>query len=161
MHALLVTNNKTLAENASTQNAQWQETQKANREELARANRDFTLELRNKFADLEKRETELVKSTEKKLEEVRNTVDEKLTQTLSNRLGESFETVGTQLIEVQKGLCEMQTIATDVGGLKKALSNVKLRGGVGEVQLAMIRTNTRTQPIRRQCAHQTGQYIAR
>jgi DNA recombination protein RmuC len=42
------------------------------------------------------------------------------------------------LIEVQKGLGEMQTIATDVGGLKKVLSNVKLRGGVGEVQLALL-----------------------
>jgi DNA recombination protein RmuC len=79
-----------------------------------------------------------VAATEKKLEEMRATVDEKLTKTLSERLGESFETVGKQLIEVQKGLGEMQTIATDVGGLKKVLSNVKLRGGVGEVQLAMI-----------------------
>ncbi|MBS1632384.1 MAG: DNA recombination protein RmuC, partial [Bacteroidetes bacterium] len=56
----------------------------------------------------------------------------------SERLGQSFETVGKQLIEVQKGLGEMQTIASDVGGLKKVLSNVKLRGGVGEVQLAML-----------------------
>jgi DNA recombination protein RmuC len=93
---------------------------------------------RAKFADLEKRQTDLVVSTEKKLEEMRATVDEKLTKTLSDRLGESFETVGKQLIEVQKGLGEMQTIATDVGGLKKVLSNVKLRGGVGEVQLGMI-----------------------
>lgn len=93
---------------------------------------------RTKFADLEKRQTDLVASTEKKLEEMRATVDEKLTKTLSDRLWESFETVGKQLIEVQKGLGEMQTIATDVGGLKKVLSNVKLRGGVGEVQLAMI-----------------------
>jgi DNA recombination protein RmuC len=130
--------NKTMADNAGTQNNQLQESQKANREELSRAIRDFTLELRNKFADLEKRQTDLVAATEKKLEEMRATVDEKLTKTLSERLGESFETVGKQLIEVQKGLGEMQTIATDVGGLKKVLSNVKLRGGVGEVQLAMI-----------------------
>jgi DNA recombination protein RmuC len=93
---------------------------------------------RSKFADLEKRQSDLVSSTEKKLEEMRATVDEKLTKTLSDRLGESFETVGKQLIEVQKGLGEMQTIATDVGGLKKVLSNVKLRGSMGEVQLAMI-----------------------
>jgi DNA recombination protein RmuC len=130
--------NKTMADNANTQNTQHQETQKANREELSRSIKDFTLELRNKFADLEKRQTELVASTEKKLDEMRATVDEKLTKTLSERIGESFETVGKQLIEVQKGLGEMQTIATDVGGLKKVLSNVKLRGGVGEVQLAMI-----------------------
>jgi DNA recombination protein RmuC len=93
---------------------------------------------RNNFIELQKRQTELVSSTEKKLDEMRATVDEKLTKTLSERLGESFETVGKQLIEVQKGLGEMQSIAADVGGLKKVLSNVKLRGGVGEVQLAMI-----------------------
>jgi DNA recombination protein RmuC len=75
-------------------------------------------------------------SIETKLDIIRATVEEKLEKTLSERLGQSFETVGKQLIEVQKGLGEMQTIATDVGGLKKVLSNVKLRGGVGEVQLA-------------------------
>jgi DNA recombination protein RmuC len=138
MHTVLTGINKTMTDNASVQNTQLQETQKTNREELSRSIKDFTLELRNKFADLEKRQTELVASTEKKLDEMRATVDEKLTKTLSERIGESFETVGKQLIEVQKGLGEMQTIATDVGGLKKVLSNVKLRGGVGEVQLAMI-----------------------
>lgn len=91
-----------------------------------------------KFEELEKRQNELVKNTESKLEHIRITVEEKLEKTLSERLGQSFETVGKQLIEVQKGLGEMQTIASDVGGLKKVLSNVKLRGGVGEVQLAML-----------------------
>lgn len=93
---------------------------------------------REKFAQMETRQTDLVKSTETKLESIRVTVEEKLEKTLSERLGQSFETVGKQLIEVQKGLGEMQTIATDVGGLKKVLSNVKLRGGVGEVQLALL-----------------------
>jgi len=93
---------------------------------------------KEKFADLEKRQNELIANTEKKLESIRVTVEEKLEKTLSERLGQSFETVGKQLIEVQKGLGEMQTIAADVGGLKKVLSNVKLRGGVGEVQLAML-----------------------
>jgi DNA recombination protein RmuC len=79
-----------------------------------------------------------VKSTETKLEFIRITVEEKLEKTLSERLGQSFETVGKQLIEVQKGLGEMQTLAQDVGGLKKVLSNVKMRGGIGEVQLAML-----------------------
>jgi DNA recombination protein RmuC len=46
--------------------------------------------------------------------------------------------VGKQLIEVQKGLGEMQTLAQDVGGLKRVLSNVKMRGGIGEVQLSML-----------------------
>lgn len=93
---------------------------------------------REKFGQLEARQNELVQGTEKKLETIRITVEEKLEKTLSERLGQSFETVGKQLIEVQKGLGEMQTIASDVGGLKKVLSNVKLRGGVGEVQLAML-----------------------
>jgi DNA recombination protein RmuC len=93
---------------------------------------------KTKFEDLEKKQNELIKNTETKLESIRVTVEEKLEKTLSERLGQSFETVGKQLIEVQKGLGEMQTIAADVGGLKKVLSNVKLRGGVGEVQLAML-----------------------
>jgi len=93
---------------------------------------------KEKFGQLEIKQNELIKNTEAKLESIRITVEEKLEKTLSERLGQSFETVGKQLIEVQKGLGEMQTIAADVGGLKKVLSNVKLRGGVGEVQLAMI-----------------------
>jgi DNA recombination protein RmuC len=93
---------------------------------------------REKFGLLEVAQNKLVEGTEKKLEEMRATVDEKLQKTLNERLGQSFELVGKQLESVQKGLGEMQTIASDVGGLKKVLSNVKLRGGVGEVQLAMI-----------------------
>ena len=93
---------------------------------------------REKFTQLEDKQNKLIESTEKKLEEMRATVDEKLQKTLNERLGQSFELVGKQLESVQKGLGEMQTIASDVGGLKKVLSNVKLRGGVGEVQLAML-----------------------
>jgi DNA recombination protein RmuC len=93
---------------------------------------------REKFGQMEIKQSELIKNSETKLESIRATVEEKLEKTLSERLGQSFETVGKQLIEVQKGLGEMQTIASDVGGLKKVLSNVKLRGGVGEVQLAML-----------------------
>lgn len=122
---------------------------KDNREELANTFkrfsegfdqniRSFNDQLREKFGLLEARQAELVKNTEVKLESIRVTVEEKLEKTLSDRLGQSFETVGKQLIEVQKGLGEMQTIASDVGGLKKVLSNVKLRGGVGEVQLALL-----------------------
>lgn len=93
---------------------------------------------RDKFNQLENKQNELVNATEKKLDSIRNTVEEKLEKTLSERLGQSFETVGKQLIEVQRGLGEMQTLAQDVGGLKKVLSNVKMRGGIGEVQLSML-----------------------
>jgi DNA recombination protein RmuC len=87
---------------------------------------------------VEAKQTTLVLSTNEKLESIRSTVEEKLEKTLSERLGQSFETVGKQLIEVQKGLGEMQTLAQDVGGLKRVLSNVKMRGGIGEVQLEML-----------------------
>ena len=97
---------------------------------------------REKFGQLEEKQLQMVQSTEKKLEEMRLTVDEKLQKTLNERLGQSFEIVGRQLESVQKGLGEMQTIAQDVGGLKRVLSNVKLRGGMGEVQLAMILEQT-------------------
>ena len=94
--------------------------------------------LREKFGQLEEKQVKLVESTEKKLEEMRVTVDEKLQKTLNDRLGQSFELVGKQLESVQKGLGEMQSLAQDVGGLKRVLSNVKMRGGIGEVQLAML-----------------------
>ena len=90
---------------------------------------------KEKLDQIEKRQGELIINTEKKLEHIRATVEEKLEKTLSERLGRSFETVGKQLIEVQKGLGEMQVLAQDVGGLKRVLSNVKMRGGIGEVQL--------------------------
>lgn len=74
----------------------------------------------------------------KQLDEIRITVDEKLQKTLNERLSQSFETVGKQLKSVQEGLGEMKNLAADVGGLKKVLGNVKLRGGIGEVQLEML-----------------------
>ena len=77
-------------------------------------------------------------SNEKKLEEMRITVDEKLQSTLEKRLSSSFELVTKQLEAVQKGLGEMQTLASDVGGLKRALTNVKTAGGMGEVQLEAL-----------------------
>jgi len=93
---------------------------------------------REKFALLGEEQKKMVESTEKRLEEIRLTVDEKLQKTLNERLGQSFELVVRQLENVQKGLGEMQTLAQDVGGLKRVLSNVKMRGSIGEVQLAML-----------------------
>ncbi len=93
---------------------------------------------REKFAFLGDEQRKMVETTEKRLEEIRITVDEKLQKTLNERLGQSFELVVRQLENVQKGLGEMQTLAQDVGGLKRVLSNVKMRGSIGEVQLAML-----------------------
>jgi DNA recombination protein RmuC len=66
---------------------------------------------------------------------MRETVDEKLQGTLEKRLGESFKLVSDNLEAVQRGLGEMKNLATDVGSLQKVLTNVKSRGGWGEVQL--------------------------
>jgi len=80
-----------------------------------------------------------------KLEQMRNTVDEKLQTTLNTRLDASFQLVSERLEQVQRGLGEMQQLATGVGDLKRVLTNVKNRGGWGEVQLDNILEQTLTQ----------------
>lgn len=73
-----------------------------------------------------------------KLDEMRQTVDEKLQKTLNDRMTESFRLVNDRLEQVYRGLGEMQSLAQGVGDLKKVLSNVKTRGILGEVQLGAI-----------------------
>lgn len=80
----------------------------------------------------------LQESNEKKLEQMRVTVDEKLQDTLEKRLNTSFNLVSERLQEVYKSLGEMKGLAGDVGDLKKVLSNIKTRGTWGEVQLASL-----------------------
>ncbi|MDX9932438.1 MAG: DNA recombination protein RmuC, partial [Bacteroidales bacterium] len=121
--------------NADQQREALEKSIKGFQESFDKSVHSFNEVQREKFSQLESRQNELLVNTEKKLESIRITVEEKLEKTLSERLGQSFETVGKQLIEVQKGLGEMQSLAQDVGGLKKVLSNVKDRGGVGEIQL--------------------------
>lgn len=137
---------------------------KENREELARNMRELRTELnqslnlstqqmqttlhrnlmttnemqREKFEAMNRQQDLLVKSTEKRLDEMRLMVEEKLQKTLNERIGQSFELVRSQLENVQKGLGEMKNLAEDVGGLKKVLGNVKTRGTFGEVQLAAL-----------------------
>ena len=72
------------------------------------------------------------------LDLMRATVDEKLQGTLEKRLGESFKQVSERLEQVHKGLGEMQTLAAGVGDLKRVLTNVKARGGWGEIQLEAL-----------------------
>jgi DNA recombination protein RmuC len=140
---------KQVEEKLTALNEQAQKDATQQRETLIKAFKDFQEAFdanvksfnnlqKEKFELMESKQNDLVKGTESKLDIIRATVEEKLEKTLSERLGQSFETVGKQLIEVQKGLGEMQTLAQDVGGLKKVLSNVKMRGGIGEVQLEML-----------------------
>ncbi len=87
---------------------------------------------------LDSRVKELQDGNDKKLEEMRKTVDEKLHDTLEKRLGESFKLVSERLEAVQRGLGEMQSLATGVGDLKRVLTNVKARGTWAEVQLGAL-----------------------
>ena len=134
--------NKTIGEQMSGLMAKTEENNKGNREELTRNLKEFSDRMVNELdkitGKVETKLRELNDNNEKRLEEMRKTVDEKLQKTLNERLGQSFEVVSRQLENVQKGLGEMQTLAQDVGGLKKVLSNVKMRGGLGEVRLEML-----------------------
>ncbi len=105
---------------------------------------DLTNHQREKLSELSRRQEELVKNTGEKLEKIRETVEEKLQKTLETRLGQSFELVSNQLQAVQKGLGEMQSLATGVGDLKRVLTNVKSRGVMGEYQLQAILENLLT-----------------
>lgn len=89
-------------------------------------------------AVVEERLRELHKSNEEKLEKMRATVDEQLHSTLEKRLGEAFTNVSERLEQVHKGLGEMRALTSDVGDLKKVLTNVKVRGTWGEMQLRTL-----------------------
>ena len=124
-----------------------------NREEAAKNLKDFAASVQLALTDLgqrndrrmqEVRETletklrDLQTDNAAKLEEMRRTVDEKLHETLEQRLGQSFQLVSDRLEQVHKGIGEMQALASDVGDLKRVLTNVKSRGTWGEVQLGAI-----------------------
>jgi len=126
---------------------------RANREESAQQLKDFALliqqqltdinhSIRNNLTDvrgtLQTQLTTLQQGNETKLDQMRATVEEKLQSTLEARLGESFRLVSERLEQVHRGLGEMQTLAAGVGDLKRVLTNVKTRGGFGEVQLGAL-----------------------
>ncbi len=96
-------------------------------------------------ATLEQQLKSLQHDNAEKFDQMRVTVDEKLQTTLETRLGASFQLVSERLEQVQRGLGEMQQLATGVGDLKRVLSNVKNRGSWGEVQLDNILEQTLTQ----------------
>lgn len=87
---------------------------------------------------LEKSVSSLQMENSRKLDEMRQTVDEKLHSTLEKRLAESFQVVSAQLEQVSKGLGEMRSLANGVGDLKRVLTNVKTRGVWGEMQLGAL-----------------------
>ena len=111
--------------------------------ELLKENQKMAMEAqRQQLEQMEKslrtKQENMLFIVKEQLEEIRGTVDEKLQTTLERRISESFKTVSQQLEQVYKGLGEMQSLASDVGGLKKIMSGVKTRGNLGEYQLAGI-----------------------
>ncbi|MEE9495166.1 MAG: DNA recombination protein RmuC [Desulfobacterales bacterium] len=80
----------------------------------------------------------LQEDNNRRLEQMRAVVDEKLQSTLEKRLADSFKQVSERLEQVYKGLGEMRSLATGVGDLKKVLTNVKTRGTWGEIRLSHI-----------------------
>jgi DNA recombination protein RmuC len=111
---------------------------KDNRQELSQT---LNLNSKNIQETVSSNLKDIKKDTNSQLDRMRNTVDEKLQKTINDRLKQSFGSVAEKLESVQQGLGEMKNLATDVGGLKKVLSNVKRRGGLGEMQLEMLLEN--------------------
>lgn len=104
-------------------------------ENLLKSNEDKL----NRATDiLDKGLTKLQADNEKKLDQMRQTVDEKLNVTLERRLSESFNTINKRLQSVYEGLGEMKSLASGVGDLKKVLTNIKTRGTWGEIQLGNL-----------------------
>lgn len=118
------------------------ENQKFQLQQMENRLKTFSMEneqkLENIRSTVEKKLTYMQEDNNRQLENIRTTVDEKLQNTLENKLNKSFETVSKQLQQVYKGLGEMQNLAVGVGDLKKVLSNVKTRGILGEIQLSAI-----------------------
>ena len=116
--------------------------QRLGMDQLAKETRGLLESTRKQLTDIDQaiatRMQTLQEGNEKKLEQMRLTVDEKLQKTLHLRLTESFQIVTSHLQEVQKGLGEMRSLAENVGGLQRVLTNVKTRGTWGEVQLGAI-----------------------
>jgi DNA recombination protein RmuC len=157
LRASISANHEIIEKRLTAINASAEISAKQNREEATESRLELQKSLIESLKNLEGKVTELTDSNAKKLQEIqltlqsemekmrkgneekldkmRETVDEKLQGTLEKRLGESFKLVSDNLEAVQRGLGEMKNLATDVGSLQKVLTNVKNRGGWGEVQL--------------------------
>jgi DNA recombination protein RmuC len=89
-------------------------------------------------AAVEARLKDISDTTEKRLEQMRKTVDDQLSDMLQKRLTGSFRQVSDQLEQVFKSMGEVRSLAAGVGDLKRVLSNVKVRGTWGETQLGAL-----------------------
>lgn len=105
---------------------------------LVFSSRKDTILMQNQIQEIGRRLEIVTVENQKQLDQIRETVDEKLQRTLEDRISRSFQIVSDRLEQVHKGLGEMQSLATGVGDLKKVLSNVKTRGILGEIQLGAI-----------------------
>jgi len=106
--------------------------------EIAKLNPEIDRNFRENRKEIAENLERLQSGNEKKLEEMRETVDEKLKASVEKRFNESFKTISTQLTQVYQGLGEMKSMANEVGDLKKVMEGVKTRGIYGEVQLGTI-----------------------
>ena len=110
--------------------------------EVAKINPEIDRNFRENRKEIAENLERLQTGNEKKLEEMRETVDEKLKASVEKRFNESFRSISTQLTQVYQGLGEMKNLATGVGDLKKVMEGVKTRGIYGEVQLGAIIEDT-------------------
>jgi len=99
---------------------------------------DISNQIINFTSSNQERLDSIRKEIDNKLEKIRETVDSQLQSTLETKLSQSFKLVSERLELVHRGLGEMQALAGSVGDLKKILSNVKVRGTLGEIQLGNI-----------------------
>ncbi|MBQ3296809.1 DNA recombination protein RmuC [Candidatus Saccharibacteria bacterium] len=106
--------------------------------EIGKINPSIDRNFRENRKEIAENLERLQTGNEKKLEEMRETVDEKLKASVEKRFNESFKSISTQLTQVYQGLGEMKNLATGVGDLKKVMEGVKTRGIYGEVQLGAI-----------------------
>ena len=110
--------------------------------ELTKQLNNLTVTNENKLELIRQTTTSMLEKLQKdnaeKLEKMRETVDEKLNKTLEERLTQKFQLISSQFETVQKGFGEMQGLVSGVDELKRALSNVKTRGIMGEIQLGRI-----------------------
>ncbi|MBP5180697.1 MAG: DNA recombination protein RmuC [Clostridiales bacterium] len=122
---------KEMNESADRQNKSLMEVQKITNESLNKLSSDMSKTLQDSIKAM-------TESNEKKLDEIRGVVNEKLDKTLNERLDTNFKQVGEQMANLYKSLGELQQLSAGVTSLNRTISNVKTRGNWGEVQLGRI-----------------------